>query len=233
MSEQQATPAAVQTPAPAVAPIPPAAPAAASAKPEPKPEAKPVKTDDQNPAWLPGRLAEAKKAERNALLNELGFPDLESAKARVAKAKELEDATLTEQQRVQQQLEELKPQAERVTTLEAQLKAMVDAEWEVLPEHTRNAIDAVAQGNIEKRLEHIIVEKAKRDPNAPTPAPVVPASPPTAPPATTSPPGAPPAPAQTQTKWEEFQAIPAEQSVRRGLFYRAHRAAIEASKPAQ
>ncbi len=80
----------VATPAPvAVASPAPVAPAV-----------QPPVPDNTNPAWLPGRLEQAARTERDRLFTELGVANVEDAKAAVAAAKAAADAKKSAEERL-------------------------------------------------------------------------------------------------------------------------------------
>jgi len=199
---------------------------------------------DSEPDWLGPRLKQAQESAQRKLLNELGFPDLEAAKDQIQKAKQIEEASLTEQERVAKRVAELEPQAQRATVLEKRYAALIEEQFAALPEAQRSAIDAVANGDPEKRHEYMSVFRAAGVVDAP-------ASPETGPalnngepaagaapdattkpaPVTTTPPGSPPTPAQPRNRWEEYQAL--TNPMQAAIFYRANKREIEASRPTQ
>lgn len=66
---------------------------------------KPIQMDSKA---LNKRLERAKGAERTALLKDLGFEDMEAAKAAISKLQELENASLTEKERLEAENTRLK-----------------------------------------------------------------------------------------------------------------------------
>lgn len=235
MAEPQAP--AAGTPAPADPPATPTTPAVAPAVAPPAaatPPEPPTPRSDDSPPWLPDRLAKAKTTGRTELLNELGFPDIEAAKTAQAEAKALKEASLTDAEKMKLRLQELEPRAARAAALETRLKSIADSQFAALSEQQQGVVDAVAQGDTEKRLELISVlaaAGASPPPAAPPPEPATPPAPQTPPPANTAPPGAPPVPAPTRTKFEEYQAI--QNPMAKALFLRINKREIDASRPAQ
>ena len=215
------------TPAPAAQPEPVAAPAAT---PAPEPSAEP-RAPQTPPAWLGPRLEQAREAERKRLLNDFGFPDSEALKARLAEAKRLEEATLSEQEKAKLRIQELEPIAQQAKALEEWRDRVVQSQFDALPDHQKEAVDRVAQGDQSKRWEIMSVlsavgsapasPAAEPPPAAPLP---VPASP-----ATTVPGKAPPSPAPVRTKWEEWNAI--TNPVQKAIFWRSNRKEIELTAP--
>lgn len=227
-------------PAPAPAPTPAAVPAVAPQAPTSQPQDQPAPAsadvpDDGKHPWLPKRLEDARSAAVNKLLADLGVENLDAAKGRLAKLSELEKAQMTEAERTQALIDELKPKAERVSKVEGLLAQMVEQQFAKLPEQAQAAIDATANGNPEQRLALMQVLQAAgsvQQPEAPqVPAPV--AQPPAAPvPATTTPNApAPPAPTQAQTHYEIWQAKVKANDRTANLYHQMNRAQIELSRP--
>jgi hypothetical protein len=212
---------------PPVAPVV-AAPPAPPVTPPAAPVADPANTGEP-PAdadkWLPARLAR----ERNALLKKFGVDSEEQLTERLKKAKELEDAQLSEQERTQRLLAELTPKAQEADELRALLSASVDTQFNALPEAARNAIDAVANGDPRERIKLIGVMQAAGLGAAPTPP--VNTAPPVAPPVSAGNAGTPPPrPSGVQSMFEQWEAI--TDPVARTLFYRVHSREIEGSRSA-
>lgn len=246
MSEEATQqPAANTPPAPAAppappasppAPTPPAAPAPAPAQqplklesPPAKPEPEPKAGDDQQPAWLPDRLKQARGAERNALLKELGAESPDDIKAKLTRLQELEDATLSEQERVAKQLADAQAAAARGAAFEKPFTNYVQSRFEALTPEQQALIDSRANGDPLLRHEGIQYLDALAA-HAPAAPPVTPPKPASTPEAPKPPPASGGAP---KTKYEEWRAMaenPAT-SLKATFFYRANKHAIEASRP--
>ena len=237
MAEPQApaaTPDPAAAPKPVIAPPPAPQPQASptpAAVPTPPPAAPAPSGDDKQFPWLGDRLTKAKTTAQATLLNELGFPDLEAAKKRLAEAKALEDAQLSEAEKTTKRLAELEPQAARAAALEKRLGTIAEGQFNALSAEQQTAVDAVAQGDPEKRLELISVLAAAGAAAQPAPPPPEPAPPGPPPPATTTPPGSPPTPAPTRSKWDEWQAL--TDPIAKAVFLRLNKREIDASRPAQ
>lgn len=67
--------------------------------------------DETNPAWLPGRLADARKAAENKLLKDLGFEKSSDLAAYVAQKREADRAQMTETERLRTELEASRAEA--------------------------------------------------------------------------------------------------------------------------
>lgn len=114
-----------------------AVPAAAIPAPEPK-------SDASEPAWLPGRIEQAKRSAQADALKALGVDSLDAAKAAIAKARELEEASKTEIQRLSEKALALEPLAKRAAELDATVARYADAELSKLSEAQRAAVTAIA-----------------------------------------------------------------------------------------
>lgn len=178
---------------------------------------------------LKNRLDETRTAAETKLLKSLGFDKTTDAAEFLKKAKELQQSQLTEQEKLQNSVKELEPKAKRADALEQQLTALVDEQFAALPEAARTAIDTVANGNAEKRLEMMRVMRASGLLGAAPPAPAAPAGP-----ATSAPPANPPTPAGSRTKFDEWQDLEKDPNKRviSSIFYNSHKAEIERARPA-
>jgi NAD-dependent DNA ligase len=103
-----------------------------------------TKADDKSPAWLPERIEQAKRSAMAETLKALGVADVESAKAAIAKARELEEASKTEIQRLSEKALALEPLAKRAAELDATVARYADAELAMLSEAQRAAVAAIA-----------------------------------------------------------------------------------------
>lgn len=215
MSDQIAAPPAAQTP-----PVAPAAPAAAP------PAAPPVAApppDDQAPTWLPDRLKQARATERQQLLSEFGVDDPAKLKDKLKRLDELETATLTEKERTEKQIKELSPKAAQAERLQTLFSSVVESKFATLGDKQREAIDAKAKGDPEKRWELMQFMELAGLPGAvpitPKPAQTAPAAPPA------------PAPATPQTPFTKWQDMRSSDSVAASVFYQLNAMSIEQSRP--
>lgn len=176
-----------------------------------------------DPSWLPERLAQAQRTAQTQIFTKYGVKTQEELDAKLNRLNDLETANLSEAERTQKLIKELTPKAERATHVEALLTSLVESQFKALPESTRLAIDAVANGNPEERLKLMSVVQAAAG-AAPPAAPLKP------PPANTAPPGSPPPPAAQRTKFDEYQAL--SNPVQKQIFYGLNAQEIESSRPA-
>jgi len=186
--------------------------------------------DPNNPPWLPERLKSAKATAQRELLESLGVKDGDELKTALAELKTLKTSTLTEAQQKDARIKELEPQAAEALRVKATLKALVDERFAALPEAQQQAIDAIAEGDPERRLQMLRV----RDALVATQTPTTPAAPPKPTPATTTPPGAPPAPATPaapDTPFTIYERKLTEDPMGASIFYRINAVSIEKSRP--
>ncbi|HEY3498042.1 MAG TPA: hypothetical protein VGK73_25260 [Polyangiaceae bacterium] len=219
MSEPQTPPKGEPAPSPVPAPSPapqntPATPAAAKVE----------MTSEQ----LNERLAEAQSAAVRKLLKQHGFSKDEDLGAALKKLKDAEQATLTEQEKLKKQLDELSPKAKRTEALETQFSALVDEQFKALPENVQKAVDSEAEGDPEARLILMRVLRAAGLGSMPAPATTTPA---VTPPATAAPSPA-PAPSGAPTKFQEWESMRARNSTLGDIFYQTHQREIERTRPA-
>lgn len=177
MSDEQTPPGGA---APAASPAPQKPPAAAPQEPAAPPAAQPP---GEEPGWLKPRLEQAQRAAQADLLKSLGAEKPEDLAAKLKRLDELETASLTEQERIQKQLADLTPRAQRAESLEATVKQYATRELAGLTEAQQNAVKVLAGEDPSRVLTAI--EQLKPTWVA-TPAPA-------APPANTAPPAAAPA----------------------------------------
>jgi hypothetical protein len=141
--------------APAATPTPAAVPAAAAV---PEDQKKLL----ENPDTLNARLAEAREAEQRKLFKGLNVKDMAEASAKLAELKKLQDAQLSEQERVAKQLAELQPKAERAGVLEQTVREYLAIEEGLVPEGKKGLLDlAPPAEQPEARLKWIASAKAK------------------------------------------------------------------------
>lgn len=206
-------------PAPEAKPAPDPKPAPAA------PNASAVKASDLPDAALSARLEQAQRSAETKLLGRFKVASPDEIEAKLKELDELKTAQLSETEKQQKRIAELEPQAQRAAIYKQRLDALVEEQFSTLAESQRAAIDAVANGDAEKRLELMQVMRA---------AGLVPASPAPAnkppPPANTAPPVNPPKPSGSETAFQQWEALTSP--ISRQIFYQAHRAEIEASRPA-
>lgn len=185
-------------------------------------QATPAEPEPVSPKWLPERLEQARASERKKLMQEFGVESPDALRQRLARAQELEDAQLSEQERTEKLLRELQPKAERVERLETLFASVVEAKFTGLSEQQQAAIDAVAAGNAEERWKIMSVMEAAGSLAAPPQQPK---------PANTAPQGQPPPdPAKPKTPYEIWQDKKASNSTEAALFYQLNSFAIENSR---
>lgn len=120
----------------------------------PAPELAEAKADDKHdPKWMSDRLGRAKRAEQDRILKELGFGDLDAAKATLAKAKEYEDSQKSELERLTEQLLETKQRASRADAMAKTLAKLAERELSGLAEDEREFIMSVAGDDAQRQLE--------------------------------------------------------------------------------
>jgi hypothetical protein len=179
------------------------------------------------------RLDEASQSERKRLLKEFGFESLEDGKRALRLFKEMQDATLTEQQRIAKELDELKPRAskaeKRAEKLAAKLTAIVEEQFNALPDAAREAIDEIAEGDPEERLKLITAMRKAGLVGGETPLPSKASEAST----TTATTGGAPKQAPPGTKYTEWQELSRRSQTLGDLFYQNHVHEIERDRPAQ
>lgn len=184
------------------------------------------------------RLRDERSAGERAILKALGVERLDDARAVIRAAKDLQDASLSEKDKLAKSVDELRPKAEKADRYESIIAAIVEEQFAALPEQARKAIDDSAKGNAEDRLRLMQVMRAAGlipSGGAPAaPAGGTPTAPAAAAPANTSAaPAAPKPSGGAPTKWDEYQArIKGGDSVAASIFYQANRLEIERTKPA-
>ncbi len=136
-------------------PTQPAAQPAAQAQPEPGAEFR-----SMSPEQFAARLKAEREAGLKATLTALGVDSVDTAKAKLEALAKAEQAQLTEQQRLQKQLEELAPLAAKAKSYEATIAATLAAEESALPEAKR-ALLALAPESPAERLAWLAKAKAQ------------------------------------------------------------------------
>lgn len=194
------------------------------------------KGSDENPAWLPSRLEQARGNERSKILKAAGVESEEQLTERLKRLNELEAEKLTEAERQQKVLEQAQQAAARGAQFEKPFTDYVNARFGALTPEQQALIDSKANGDPLLRHEGIqyldavsaLVPQQQTPPPAqpqPKPAstsPEVPKPPPVS--------GGPP-----KTKFEEWRVLAEnpKTSLQASFFYRANKHAIDASRPTE
>jgi hypothetical protein len=211
---------------PATSPTPPSAQPSAPA------------TGEEYKAMTPDAFATRLRSERDAgvkaMLSSLGIETPEALKSALTKAREVEQAQMTEAQRVQAKLAELEPKAKGYDEARTVLAETVSADLAALPANVRAFIESTTPDDPVARRRALNAARANGlMPTGANPAaPATPAAPPN--PATTIAPAGPttPKPAGTLTTYEQWNDLKQRgQSARAAQFYSANRKAIEATRP--
>lgn len=134
------------------------------------------------PAWLPDRLARAKESARKELLQEYGA-DPDQVKAALKLAKELQDAKLTETEKLNAELTELRGAKAKADALEQIVKANAEQALAALDDRGRAFVasaagsDPAAQLRMinELRSSGMLAAQAQPVPMAANTAPAAPA----------------------------------------------------------
>ena len=180
-------------------------------------------------AQLKSRLDETRTAAESALLKRLGFESGEAADAFLKSAKAMQQAQMSEQEKLAARVKELEPLALEAATYKTHFAAMVETQFAALPDAAKTAIDASAKGDPARRAELMTVMRAagllNGSPATPTPAP--------APANAGAGQGAPPKPTNAQTPFDQWSAlVAAGKQTHADIFYQANAPAINASRPA-
>lgn len=85
--------------------------------------------------------ANEKRDGRNSVLSELGFEDFDELKSTVEAYRGIEEASSTEADKLQKQLDKLSPRAEKAERYEKVLNTLLEKEREGLPEHITSLLD--------------------------------------------------------------------------------------------
>lgn len=126
----------------------------AQAQPEPGAEFR-----SMSPEQFAARLKSERDAGLKAALGSLGVDSIDTAKAKLEALAKAEQAQLTEQQRLQKQLEELSPLAAKAKSYEATIAATLEAEEKLIPEAKRGLL-ALAPESPADRLAWLAKAKA-------------------------------------------------------------------------
>lgn len=111
--------------------------------------------ENANPPWLKARLDREREAAQKALLRDLGVDDPKAARDALAAYKAAQDAAKTEAQRLADEVNALRPKAERLSTLESVINARAESELASLSETQRAAVVALAGDDSAARLRAI------------------------------------------------------------------------------
>lgn len=128
---------------PANAPPPPnggGEPSGAPAPPQPRTE---HGRFDSDPAWLPGRIKQAKESAQRELLQTLGVTDPEQAKKLLEEGKKSADAQKTELERRDERIKALEPAVAERDQYRAALEKRAEAELGTLPAAAQEKIKAM------------------------------------------------------------------------------------------
>lgn len=182
-------------------------------------------TSAQLKARLDEERGKASTGRESELLKLLGVDKLDDLTKLVKSAKDREAADLTERQKLEKDLSELKTKAARGEKDGALTKTLVDQLFAKLPENAQKVIDAQANGDPHARWALMQIAEALGTAAAP-PAPAPPN-----PPANVAPPPAPP-PSGQQTKFQEWEQKRGFSPMAGDIFYQNNVREIEASRPA-
>lgn len=182
----------------------------------PAPPPAPPSGNVGDPGWLNERVAQAKRAEREAVLKEMGVSDPEAAKKAIAKAKELEDASKSELERKDAELKTANVKASERDAYHIALTKRADSELASFTAEQQTKIKAIAGDDPVKILEAADLARAMGGAPVPVAAPgaipPAPTKPPLPPAANTtgaaggSPPSAPTSPTDHKAVWEGLKA---------------------------
>lgn len=209
-------PAAGAPAAPATQAAPAGAPAGSPGTPAPAPAGAAPGHEGADPNWLKDRLDRAKKSSeastRAALLAEMGVTTIDEAKAKVAKAKELEEAGKTELQKANERATALQGEAAKAARLgqivtqraAAEMASLTDAQQAMVrelagedPAEQLDKIDKLRKGGAIGAAPAAPAAPAPAGGAAPAAAPA--ARPPVPPPASTTAAGGAPPPATSES----------------------------------
>lgn len=184
-----------------------------------------------NSEQLATRLEETRKAEQARVLKELGLSSLADGKKSFETLKALQQANLSEQEKVAASLKEAEARAAEGSTFKKLFSGVVEAQFAALPKNVQDVIDAQAAGDPVMRFNLMEIAKALAPATPATAAsPAVAAPPPLANQGNTPPA---PQPAPVRSKLDEFNDLQRTRPQAAGLFYSLHRTEIEAARAAQ
>jgi hypothetical protein len=175
---------------------------------------------------LNDRIAQAKRAA----LKDLGFDDSAAAKAALEAGKAASEAQMTEVERLQKRAQDAEALTASLPATEKAAGEAVEALILALPADQQKAVRSQAGEDWKAALKLVTFLRDAGLNSAPAPSTATADALANPPPATTGPAGAPPSPAPTRTKFDEYAAI--KNPSARSIFYRANRAEIDATRPA-
>ena len=183
-----------------------------------KPTANPVLETDLPPQALKDRLEQARARGQADLLAKFGGAKPEDIAAKLKRLQELEDASLSERERAEKQIAELRVQAAEADRYRALFGEQTAAELAALSEEQRAAVVMYAGDNPVE--QHKMVQAFRMAGAVKNAAGVAPPSPAPPAPATTVPAGTPPAPASgVKTRAQEWQELRELDPISGQLFY--------------
>ncbi len=121
----------------------------------PQSPTQPAPAQEQEPNWLPMRLAQAKRSAETELLKSLGVADVEAARAALTAAKKLEDEKKSEIQRLTDAAAALKPLADKAPELEKRLVKIADSALAGLTAEQRAAVESLIGDDKTRALDVI------------------------------------------------------------------------------
>lgn len=175
------------------------------------------------------RLDETRDGSRRELLKKYGFESEAALERRLKALKDVEDAQLSEHEKLKKRLEELEPRDKRAAELEERYAKQLNKQVAALPEHLQKIVAERAKTpeQIEEYLD-VFAEAGllKGDAKADAAAALKGAS--------TAPSAKQPKQDAAPTKFEEWQRLDSkpETRVQAGVFYQMNRDAIERDRPA-
>jgi len=195
-------------------------------KPAPAPAVppNPVQAADLPPAALKERLDQVRSKAAADVLSELGGAKIDDIKAKLVRLQELEDATLSDRERSEKQIADLRVQAAEAERYRKLFGEQTAVELAALSEEQRAAVQAYAgEDPVE---QHRMIRAFHMASGAVAPVAGTPASevaPSFVPPATTVPAGTAPSPASgLKTKAEEWAELRERDPIAGQLFHQQH-----------
>lgn len=178
---------------------------------------------------LKARLDETREAARAAFLKELGLPSIAEGKKAFEALKKLEQERMTEQEKLAARVKELEPYVDTSKRAQERYAAIVQRQFEALPEGVRNAIDEQigADADPEKR-EQLMAFYAKVGASGASESATAQPKPANA--GATSPA---PKPASVKSKFDEWTDLEKRDPFGASLFYQNNSREIERTRPAQ
>jgi hypothetical protein len=178
------------------------------------PPASPPAPTNQEPAWLPERLARAAETASKKILQDLGVSSVDDLKTIVKTAKEADDAKKSLTDKYADTTKTLDTTSKQLEEANSVIKARAEAEFTSLTKEQQEAVTAIAGDNHAARLKAITALSPTWTKPAAAPATTPAEKPPLQAPGNTStqgvkPPATPPAPPSTDdaailAKYEEL-----------------------------